>query len=716
MLLNVTDRFNDRPAFKVRKGSQFKAINYREFYQQIKYFGTGLLELGCKSGDHIGLVSENRLEWILSDLSIIGIGGVDVPSSGNSFAKDIAFKLKHSDSNAAILEGEKVFFEYLKVFDQLPNIKKLILIEPVKIFATQEEIPEWSKAIPFQTEGKISKAFYQKILSCLMNDLSYLILSENAKSFLEKYLVTNSIEFTNQLGLKDTIELQDKLLKKIITVQSGQIDKLPFIFSFQRVQQMGKEKIDQGDQRFLEIAKNAKPDDLITIIYTSGTTSDPKGVMLTHRNIMHNVINLPITVGNLSETDRFLSVLPSWHIYERTVEYCAISLGASTAYSKPFKQVLLPDLLLEKPTIICTVPRIWNSLYKGIQDKMKKGNAIQRWLFYKALDIGKEYKIAYRIVKNTIPLFDRENFSAQEIEQAQKKVNQLSWLYKVADKIVFKKIRDMLGGQIKFAISGGGALQEDIDQFLDAANVLVLEGYGLTETSPVIAGRTNKNPIIYTVGEILRETLVKIVDKDDQTNELSNGKTGIVLVKGDLVMKGYYKNEKKTAEVLQNAWFNTGDLGKKTYNGNFLKIIGRIKDTIVLRGGENVEPQPLEDKLKESQYVNMVVVVGQDKPRLGVLVVPDFEVLKEYAQKNHIDYQDTKDLINKKGVISLFQQEQKRLISREHGFQPFETVMGIALLPDEFTIEKEEMTESLKLKRFVIHEKYQEIIDKICEK
>ncbi|MDD4362645.1 MAG: AMP-binding protein, partial [Atribacterota bacterium] len=242
----------------------------------------------------------------------------------------------------------------------------------------------------------------------------------------------------------------------------------------------------------------------------------------------------------------------------------------------------------------------------------------------------------------------------------------------------------------------------------------VLEGYGLTETAPVVAGRSQTNPVIFTVGEPIPETLVKIVDKENLIDEMTHGQAGVVMVKGDLVMKGYYKNEKKTAEILQDGWFNTGDLGKKTYNGKYLKIIGRIKDTIVLMGGENVEPQPLEDKLKESPYINTVIIVGQDMPRLGALIVPDFESIKEYAQRKNISFQDYEDLTNNTEIVSLFQKEQKRLISRENGFQPFETVMGIALLKDEFTQEKGEITESFKLKRFIIHEKYEDIINRIC--
>ncbi len=716
MLLNSKDKFKDRPAFKVKKGEQFVAISYQEFYKRINQFGTGLLELGFQRGDHIGLISENRLEWIISDLAIIGIGAVDVPASGNSYARDIAFKLKHSDSIATILEGEKVFFEFLKVSFELPNIKAIILFEPLKLYSDPDEAPQWAKAIPFQVNGEISKSFYQKISSFLNTNNYPLLLSEKAKNFLEQYLLTHGQELAKKLKLPGVTKLKETLEKQLYLVKDGTINNLPPIFAFEQVEETGEKLLVGGDQRFVNESKKALPDDLITIIYTSGTTSDPKGVMLTHRNIMHNVNNLPPSIGDLNERDRFLSVLPSWHIYERTVEYCTLSFGASTAYSKPFKQVLLPDLLLEKPTVMCTVPRIWHSLYKGIWHKIKNGGKIQQLLFFKGLDIAKRYKYAKRMLDNTLPLFDRAQFSSQEIENAKKTVQKLSLPYKIINKIIFQKIREMLGGELKFAISGGGALPEDLDIFLDAIDVLVLEGYGLTETSPVVAGRKQHNPIIFTVGEPIPETWVKVVDKDNIELEVAHGHTGVVLVKGDLVMKGYYKNEKKTSEVLKDGWFNTGDLGKKTYNGQYLKIIGRIKDTIVLRGGENIEPQPLEDKLKESPYVNMVILVGQDKPRLGALIVPDFEALKEYAREKHITYQDEQDLIKKKEILSLFQQEQRRLISKEHGFQPYETVMGIALLPEEFSQEKGEMTESLKLKRFVIHEKYQKEIDQICEK
>jgi len=391
-----------------------------------------------------------------------------------------------------------------------------------------------------------------------------------------------------------------------------------------------------------------------------------------------------------------------------------LSVGALTAYSKPYKQVLLPDLITIKPTVIVSVPRIWESVYKGIIDNVKKGSNIQKAIFNWAISMGEEYKKAEGILNDAIPLFDRAEHTPEELEQARRTVKRLGWKYRLADKIVFKKIRKIIGGELRFAISGGGALLETVDLFFNTVGIMVCEGYGLTETAPSLTARNSKNWALSTIGTALPEVEIKIVDKDNLEKELPNGKVGIVLVKGPMVMKGYYKNEEKTKKVIKDGWFNTGDLGKKTYNGKYLQLVGRIKDTIVLRGGENIEPHPLEDRLKESEYINMVIMVGQDKSRLGALIVPDFDTLTEYAERENIKYKNTEELIKKPEIIALYQKEQKRLISKEHGFTPYETLMGIALLPHEFTIEAGEMTETLKMKRFEIHKKYKEEIDRIC--
>ena len=715
MLRNSVNLYGDRTAFKVKKEGKFEPVTYKEFYSKVEKFGTGLYGIGIKKFDHVGLVSENRFEWIISDLAIIGLRAIDVPCSGASSLRDIRFKLDHSDSIAAILEEEKQFAEFYSIANDLPKIKNIILIDKIKLFSDEEDALEWTNPILFKEGEKISKKFLAAIHYMIRNQRKVFFLSDKAKTFLKKYLgdnITDIIKFTKSKNSADFI--QDSLLKRTIVIEKNYNEiHSPTIFSFNKINQIGEDLLAKGDTRFLEISKTALPEELVTIIYTSGTTADPKGVMLTNSNFMHQIRVTP-PAQELNQEDGWLSVLPSWHILERTAEYLVLSTGALTAYSKPFKQVLLPDLITIKPTVIVSVPRIWESVYKGIIDNVKKGSNIQKAIFNWAISMGEKYKKAEGILNNTIPLFNRAEYTPEELEQARRTVKRLGWKYRLADKIVFKKIRKIIGGELRFAISGGGALLENVDIFFATVGIIVCEGYGLTETAPSLTARNSKNWALSTIGTALPEVEIKIVDKDNLEKELPNGEVGILLVKGPMVMKGYYKNEEKTKEVIKNGWFNTGDLGKKTYNGKYLQLVGRIKDTIVLRGGENIEPHPLEDRLMECDYINMVIIVGQDKSRLGALIVPDFEALKIYTEKEDIKYKNIDELINHPKVISLFQKEQKRLISKEHGFTPYETVMGIALLPHEFTMEAGEMTETLKMKRFEIHKKYKEEIDRIC--
>ena len=715
MLRNSVDLYGDRTAFKVKKDGKFAPITYQEFYKKVEIFGTGLLSIGIEKFDHVGLVSDNRFEWIISDMAIIGSRMADVPCSGSSSPQDIYFKLNHSDAKATILEGEMQFSNFYKIAKDLPKIKNIILYDRVKVFSEKEDTPEWTIPTNFEENGEISEKFKSEVELLIKNRNKNIFLSEKAKIFLEKYLEKNIESILKDLGSKDTAgSAKDELSKRVVIIEKEYNKNHSLsIFSFDEINKLGEKLLAKGDTRFSEISKTALSEDLVTIIYTSGTTADPKGVMLTNSNFIHNIRVTPPT-QRLNKEDRWLSILPSWHIFERIAEYIALSTGASTAYSKPFKQILLPDLKAEKPTILCSVPRIWESVYKGVMDKAKKGSTLQKTIFNWAIGVGEEYKKAEGILNNTLPLFDRADYAPEEITQAKKTVKSLGWKYRLADKLVFKKIREVTGGELRFAISAGGALLETVDLFFNAVGIMVCEGYGLTETSPVLTARNPENYIMFTVGPPLPEVEIKIVDKDNYDKELPNGEVGIVLTKGLMVMKGYYKNEEKTKEVIKNGWFNTGDLGKKTYNGKYLKLVGRIKDTIVLRGGENVEPLPLEDRLKESEYINMVIIVGQDKSRLGALIIPDFETLKAYTIKNNIEYKNIDELINHPKIISLYQKEQKRLISKEHGFMPYETVMGIALLTHEFTMETGEMTETLKMKRFEIHKKYEKEIDRIC--
>jgi long-chain acyl-CoA synthetase len=714
MLKESVKKYKDKPAFKIKEEGKFIPISYEELYQRIIYFGTGLLDIGIKELDHVGLISENRLEWIISDLAIIHLRAADVPCSGASSPKDIYFKLNHSDSSAAILEGEKQFINFLQMPKTLPEIKNIVLLDKINLFCEKDEAPEWAIPIDFAENNKISKLFEKTLNSFIKHKNTALFLSPKAKDFLKNYLENNKELFEN---LKDKLPadfIKETLMQRIFTIDKSFNQQNSFkIYSFEYISQKGQELLDQGNKKFEQIAANVKEDDLVTIIYTSGTTADPKGVMLIHSNFVHNIRVMP-PVQDINGNDRFLSVLPSWHIFERTAEYLSLTVGASTAYSKPFKQILLPDLADEKPTIMTSVPRIWESVYQGAIAKANKGSSLQKKVFDWAFKIGIKYKEAEKIANNEIPLFDRLEFSPEERKKAKKNMALLGWQYKLADKLVYKKIREVAGGKLRFAISGGGALPDNVDKFFDVAGILVCEGYGLTETSPVLSARNPNARIISTVGTTMPEAEIKIVNKDTLKEEMPNGQTGVVLTKGPMVMKGYYKNEKKTAEVIQDGWFNTGDLGRKTKNGKYLQLVGRSKDTIVLRGGENVEPQLLEEKLLESELINMAVVVGQDKPRLGVLIVPNFETLKTFWEKEKTKIENISDYLKDPKTISLFQQEVRRLISRENGFNPYETVMGLALCAQEFSVETGELTETLKVKRFEIHKKFEEIINKIC--
>ncbi|HER25231.1 MAG TPA: long-chain fatty acid--CoA ligase, partial [Candidatus Atribacteria bacterium] len=544
MLKNSVNLHGKRIAFKVKKEEKFEPLTYRKFYNKVEIFGTGLIDIGIKKFDHLGLISENRLEWIIADLAIINLRAVDVPCSGTSSLHDIQFKLNHSDSIAAILEGEKQWAEFYSIAHNLPKIKQIILMDKIKLFSDEEDAMEWTTSLPFEEGEKISKKFLAAIHYMTRNQSKIFFLSKKAKTFLKKYLEDNIDEIIKFTKSKDDHDfIQNSLLERMIVIEKNYNEiHTPAIFSFEEINRLGEKLLNKGDTRFSEISKTALPEDLVTIIYTSGTTADPKGVMLTNSNFIHNVRVTP-PAQELNEKDRWLSVLPSWHIFERTAEYLALSTGASTAYSKPFKQVLLPDLKDEKPTIICSVPRVWESVYKGIMDNIKKGNSLQKIIFNWAIKLGGKYKEAEGILNNTIPLFDRAEHTLEEINQAKSIVKKLDWKYRIADKLVFKKIRELTGGELRFAISGGGALLEAIDIFFNIVGIIVCEGYGLTETSPVLTARNPKNRIMFSVGPLLSEVEIKIVDKDNHSKEVANGEMGIVFAKGPMVMKGYYKNE-----------------------------------------------------------------------------------------------------------------------------------------------------------------------------
>ncbi len=473
----------------------------------------------------------------------------------------------------------------------------------------------------------------------------------------------------------------------------------------------GKQLRAAGDRRVEERMAQIKPDDIFTIIYTSGTTGAPKGVMLTHANMASQVKNIPVPV---MADDRIVSILPVWHVFERVFEMIAVSVGACTYYTNI--RNIREDMALVKPTFMASAPRLWESIYLGIKTNVEKAPAIRRGLFNAAYFCSRHFKGAMRFL----------TFRELDVEGRNIIVSMFRGIFEIwralfflipnflLDAIVLKKIRAATGGKLKGSVSGGGALPLHVDLFFNNIGIPVLEGYGMTETSPVISVRTFESLVVGTVGPIFPETDLRLVDLNTSNiiYQLTNpqaqkrGVKGEIHIKGPQVMKGYYKNPEATTKVLKDGWMNTGDMGVITYN-NQVKIVGRSKDTVVLLGGENVEPVPIENKMLESTYIDQCMVVGQDKKYLAALIVPKLDTLQQYG--------DSLEVISRNpDVQKLIADEVKRLVSTDNGFKSFEKVVDCRLVPKAFEV-GDEMTNLFKLKRHVITEKYKSVIESMYQ-
>ena len=605
-----------RPAFKVKDGEVFRAITYAALAESVRDFATGLIDLGVAGGDHVGLIADNCVLWIISDLAILHAGAADVPRGSDSTADEIAYILAHADVRVAVLEnGEQL----------------------AKIEARRDRLPH--------------------LTTCIIMDEGF---TRTAKHILR----------------------------------------------FDAVVERGAALRAKGDRALEERVAALRGDDLATLIYTSGTTGEPKGVQLTHGNLLHQV-NVISDVVTFTPEDRFLSLLPPWHSFERAAEYVAIAYGCSTAYTT-VKDVGA-DLLLERPTYMASVPRIWESIYDKVVAAVAQEGRRKAALFRRLVAIAEGYKRLDRIARGVEPRYRIEGYFAEKASRAAARVQAaaLAPLYRVAHH-KFAPIREKTGGCLKGAISGGGALPAHVDRFFDAVGLQILEGYGLTETSPVLAVRLPGQVKLGTVGPVIPGTQVKIVGPAGES--LPPGETGVIHVKGPQVMRGYYKRPEATAAVLStDGWLNTGDLGRLTLTGE-LSITGRAKDTIVLLGGENVEPKPVEKALSESPYIGQVMVVGQDQKVLGALIVPNEEQVMAYCKEAALGCETYAEALAHEEVRSLFSCEIRRLVNVERGFKPYERVRRFALLPEPFAVGRE-LTHTLKMRRNVIAEMYAKKIE-----
>jgi long-chain acyl-CoA synthetase len=433
-----------------------------------------------------------------------------------------------------------------------------------------------------------------------------------------------------------------------------------------------------------EMDKGAE-EDTASIIFTSGTTGEPKGVMISHRNFLCQLPSFSLFL-ELKPADIWLSVLPVWHVYEREIEYAIFYYRTSIAYSKPISSVLMADFQAIRPHWMVSVPRVWEAIMDGITRNVKAMGGLKK----KSFDLAVSLSMAYTYFKDlTFGLLPNFHGRVRALDAI---MGFIPWLLllpakSLAQLLIFNRLKQRLGGRFKAGISGGGSLPARVDLFFNSVGLRLQEGYGLTETAPLVSVRQYRKPRRGTIGQLLPDTEARIVDGNGK--DLPPGRNGLIWVRGRQVMQGYYKKPEATSAVLStDGWFNTGDIGMLTYD-NELRITGRAKDTIVLRGGENVEPVPIEHALRESPYIQHCVVVGQDQKYLAALIVPLQEMIMAFAEEHSIPIVDYELLLQQPEVQQLFTTELAERISPKTGFKPFERVYKFTLLTRPFEPGKE---------------------------
>ncbi len=454
--------------------------------------------------------------------------------------------------------------------------------------------------------------------------------------------------------------------------------------------------------------------DLLTIVYTSGTTGNPKGVMLTHGSFVQNVMaNTPRLEIDPSKGETTVVMLPSWHVYERAFEYCGFFAGVTVVYSSP--KNFAADLKAEKPQILISVPRVWESIYQKLIKTLSKMPASKRYLIFTFIKINQLYLSSGTYLKGGYLSLKKRFFLKKGITFL---FNTLLFVLSLPGHllsiILFKPFRASVGGRLRGATSAAGALPKYLDELFNSIGITLINAYGMTECAPGILSRTFGTNTFGTIGIPFDNVKVEIRKDDGSIADI--GEKGIIFTTGPQLMTGYYKNQEATDKVLgKDGWLNTGDIGIETENGEII-IVGRAKDTIVLMGGENVEPEPIEDKMKESLYIDHAVLLGQDKKQLTALVaINEEELMKLAGELKVADYDisiEGESSIEHDKIYSVLMKEVSSLISREHGFKPFEKISKILAVRNNFSIGKE-LTQTMKVKRKYIVDKYQSLIEKL---
>jgi len=456
-----------------------------------------------------------------------------------------------------------------------------------------------------------------------------------------------------------------------------------------------------------------KPGDLLTIVYTSGTTGNPKGVMLSQANFVQNLVaNTPRLQIDIEKAETTVVMLPSWHVYERAFEYCGIASGLTFVYSSAGR--FASDLGAEKPQVLISVPRVWESVHQKLIKAFSEMPAGKRNLVLGLIKNNQAWMTSALYLKGCyISLHDRS--PVEKILAALWHALRIVTLWpghKLAG-LLFKPFREKVGGQLRLATCGAGSLPKYLDEIFNAIGITLINAYGMTECAPGILSRQVDRNTFGSTGLPFDNTEVEIRLEDGSI--AGTGVKGVLFVRGPQVMSGYYKNLEATMAVLSpDGWLNTGDLAVRSENGEFI-IVGRAKDTIVLMGGENIEPEPIEEKLKESVYIDHAVVIGQDQKQISAIVAINEEELMKLAaelklSRNEIVTSGSASIENDL-IYNALLKEVNSLITKEHGFKPFEKITKIFPVLNDFSVGKE-LTQTLKVKRKYVEERFNNLVNK----
>lgn len=509
--------------------------------------------------------------------------------------------------------------------------------------------------------------------------------------------LTTIISIESQNRYKKLSEWQAKFEEK----------KIQLLFLVDMIAE-GEEIIEQyGEKEIRRRGEAIRSSDIATIIYTSGTTGTPKGVMLEHRSFCWEVEQLR-QILPMGESDRCVIFLPPWHIAERLLEVALLSVGSSMANSSIL--TLAGDLTAIRPTVLVSVPRVWEQLYKRVFDNVRKQPEKRQKLFNFARNVAQLHS---DVIDTLLDRFAESEIMSSKDRTLRKGIAYALYPFvsflNVPAQIILKKVKDIFGGRLRFAVSGAGALPEHVALFFRSIGIPILDGYGMTETTGVSVMGRLPWPQRGAVGKPIPGCQIQL---RDETNKAVTrpGIKGVAWHKGPHIMRGYYKMQDKTDEILKDGWLNSGDIFVWTTTGE-IKFSGRAKDTIVLAGGENVEPGPIEMQLTSDDFIAQAVVAGQDKKTLTALIVPNWDRSKEEFRNKGMEFSEDYSTWNSNPAIRKFFNEiVKKQVSIDLGFKAFEKLSGFHIMHKDFEKGKE-MTETMKIKRNVVFDLYKSEID-----